>query len=468
MAAISFSGLASGIDTDALIKATSDATRSQRVTPHQTKISELSDTNAGISDLKDKLKDLQTASLKFSTLSGGGVAKQGTSSDETKVGATAANSALNGSYTVTVSSLAKNGTISLGPAAGTYTSDTDTISSGTSEVITIGTGANLETVTVPISAGVTTISQFVTSFNSLSTKARASLINVGTTTLPSYRVVINSNKTGTLDGAISVTTNAGGFASPTSSPATDSAFSIAGIGSVTRYSNSVNDVISGLTLDLKAVGTSTVTIADDAETTISVVQDLVTAWNDVVSYISSKNQVTREESGADIKNTFGPLANTQVDDNALSSLRNALAASKYTYTQFNTSTGQTDTISRIFSDLGVTTERDGTLKFKTDTFKKFIASEPLSVNGVLTNFADTVAVTSGTIDQYIRFNGLFDTTTTGNKTLITNLNSRIAEAEATITKTEAAMKQRFATLEATMSKLQGQQSALTSALAGLG
>ncbi len=458
MATVSFSGLASGIDSDSLIKATSDAARAQRVTPNQTKVTELTDTNTALDDLTTKLETLQTAAKKFASLNGGGLVKQATSSDETKVSATAANAALNGSYAVTVSTLAKNGTLSLGPSAGTYASDTDTISAGTSQVITIGTGASMETVTVPITAGVTTIAEFVSAFNLQSTKARASLVNVGTTTTPSYRVVINSNKTGTLDGTIAVTTNAAGFATPTASPATDASFSIAGIGSVTRPTNNVSDVIAGLTLSLQAAGTSTVTISDDGDATASLITELVDAWNDVITFQKEKNKVTREESGSDVKNVFSALATTRVDDNVLTSLRSALASTSY-------SGGSTI---RIMADLGITTQRDGTLGFNTDTFKTALADEPVSVNSVLSTFADTISLTGGTIDQYTRFNGMIDVTQTGNTNLITNLNDRIALAEAAILKQEEAMKARFTALETTTSRLQSQQGALDSALAGLG
>jgi flagellar hook-associated protein 2 len=123
---------------------------------------------------------------------------------------------------------------------------------------------------------------------------------------------------------------------------------------------------------------------------------------------------------------------------------------------------------RIFSDLGITTERDGTLKFDTTRLQTAVATEPSSVSSVLQTFADTVAATGGTIDIYTRFNGLFDISTNSNKTLITNLNQQISEAEKQIARKEEELRARFARLESQMSRLQQQQSSLTSALSGLG
>jgi flagellar capping protein FliD len=86
----------------------------------------------------------------------------------------------------------------------------------------------------------------------------------------------------------------------------------------------------------------------------------------------------------------------------------------------------------------------------------------------LSDFADAAATTGGTIDLYTRFNGLLDLTVNNNKDAISDLNSRIQEVERQIARQEEALKARYARLEGLMSKLQQQQSSLTSALSGLG
>jgi flagellar hook-associated protein 2 len=458
MPLINFSGLASGIDAESLIKATSDASRQQRVTPLEDKVNELSETNSAFDDLKSKLTTLQSAADQFSTLEGGGIVKQAVSSDETKFSAVATNGALNGTYALTVGSLAKNGTISFGPSAGSYTSTSDTISAGTTQVIEIGTGSGMETVTVPISAGVTTINDFVNTFNNNSNKARASLINVGTTGSPNYRIVINANNTGTENGSINVTTHAAGFSAISDSPATNASVTVAGIGTITRSTNQITDIVPNLTLELKSLGSATLSISDDSDATVSNVEELITAWNDLVTFIAENNTITREEDGDSVENIFAALASTRVDDNALTTLRQNLSAAR----------SESGSEIKIFADLGVKTQRDGTLLFDSDTFKSALANEPISVNAILSDLADEISLTNGTIAQYIRFNGLIDTTVNANKTQISNLNERISLAEAAILKQEEAMRARFARLESTVSRLQSQQSALASALSSLG
>lgn len=463
MALINFSGIASGIDSESLIEATSDAARKQRVEPKEKKVTELEDTTSGLDELKSKLSDLQSQLRNFATLNGGGVFKQGNSSDETVATATAENGTANGTYSITTTALAQNATTSLkkGPLVGDpdYSTTADVLDSGAvgNIVVTIGS-PTAETVNVTVTP-TTTISQFVTEFNNESALAEASLVNVGTTAVPRYRIVITSTETGTERGAVSI--NAAGtpnvYKDDTSSPATDATFSIAGIGSVTRSSNTINDVIPGVTLSLRGIGTSTVTISDDAETTASNVEEWITTYNEIVSFLAENNLVRREENGDDVKNVFAPLASTRVDDNALTALRNEIASAVY-------SAGSSV---RILADLGISTQRDGTLAFNSETFKSAIEDEPDSVDGVLKDFADSVSTTGGTIDQFIRFNGLIDVTTNSNDEQVQRLNEQISQAEAAILKQEEAMRQRFARLESLMGKLQSQQSQLTSALAGL-
>jgi flagellar hook-associated protein 2 len=242
------------------------------------------------------------------------------------------------------------------------------------------------------------------------------------------------------------------------SQATDAQLSITGIGTITRSTNTVNDVISGLTLSLSSIGDSTVKVSEDAATTTTKIQAFIDAYNEVVRYIADNNQITRDESSTEIQNVFGPLASTRTDDNALTALRSAISGSA----------ASGGSAVRIFSDLGITTERDGTLKFDTTRLQTAVATEPSSVSSVLQTFADTVAATGGTIDIYTRFNGLFDISTNSNKTLITNLNQQISEAEKQIARKEEELRARFARLESQMSRLQQQQSSLTSALSGLG
>ncbi|MCB0329102.1 MAG: flagellar filament capping protein FliD [Bdellovibrionales bacterium] len=472
MPLINFSGLASGIDSEALIDATVEARRAVRVVPKEEEIAELEGENTAFAELTTLLDELKSILLDFTDLSGGGVSKTVSSSDETTVTAVASNSANNGTYTISsVTALAENATFTYGES---ISSTTDTImdpgDTGTS-IVTIGTGSEAETFNINVT-DTTTYADYVTQFNASTDKATAQLVNIAAPSATAdYRIVITTNNVGTSLGALTIdnsTAGTGGSlddhlstAGATTDPATDSSFVLSGVGTITRSSNTINDVIPGVTFTLEDTGGSNIVlqVQTDSSGTESAVSEFIEKYNEIVEFINENNLITREENGANIDNIFGPLANTRVDDGVLSSLRSEIVGSTYDIT--------TNAV-RIFADLGITTERDGTLAFDTDDFQDALSDEPDSVNQILQNFANATAKTGELLEQYTRFNGIIDNAETNNNDRIEDINKEIARAEEFIEREATQIRTRFARLEATISQLQSQQQALTSALAGLG
>jgi flagellar hook-associated protein 2 len=457
MPLINFTGLASGIDSEALIEATSDVTRQAKVEPHEDKISELEDTNDALSELKEKLSSLKTIVDGFSTLNGGAIAKEGVSSDETVVTATASNTAYNGSYGITVNQIAKNGTISFDDR---YASTTTALGVNNPGTMTIDIGSGPEESVVVNLINTSTVDDFISEFNNNSSYATASAVNIGTESSPSYAIMITSNETGLEKGQLTATAGGGlaGFPSGTTTDqATDAQFTIDGIsGAITRATNTVSDLLPGVTFSIEDTGSATITVATDVATTSANIEEFVSLYNEIKEFVNENNLIEREESGDEVDNIFGALASTRLDDNVLTSIRNDMS-----------SASASGTTVAIFADLGITTERDGTLKLNNDTLEGAITDEPNSVGEILTAFADSAGNTGGTIDQYIRFNGLFDTTINSNKERISDLNDDISEAEKFIAKQEESMRARFARLEKLMAEMQSQQSNLVSILGGL-
>lgn len=308
MPTINFAGLASGIDSTALIEAISAATRQAKVKPHEDHIAELEDTDTSLEDLKTKLQSLQTLIRDFATINGGGVIKAASSSDETVLTATASNSANNGTYSLSINQLAKNATYGFKSTA-TYTSSSDAINSaitdlnpGRNVTVEVGQGTNLETVTIDL-LNTTTLDGYVTSYNAVATKSIASVVNVGTTSSPDYRVIIVTNNEGLEKGEITVTVGSevttagsGAFNNNSVSQATNATFTMSGIGAgagdtITRSSNTISDVIPGVSLNLEATGSATLSVSNDASATSAKVQEIVTAYNEVVQFISENNIV---------------------------------------------------------------------------------------------------------------------------------------------------------------------------------
>jgi flagellar hook-associated protein 2 len=467
MSVVSFSGIASGIDTASLIKAVLDQQRATRIAPLENKRTAYQEANSSFSELKSLLDKLSDSAQGFRSLNGGAVAKQGTSSDETVSSVAASNAAASGTYNISVTQRAKNGTYSYNDR---FSSDTEVLNSainnGAAAVdrtvsIQVGSGGSAETVAVELT-NTSTARDFVTSFNSQSTQATASIVNVGTSSTPSYAIVINSNSEGLELGTISQTASgselasgSGALQASTVSQATDATLTLSGVsGTITRSSNTISDVISGVSLSLESIGSTQITVSPDSGKTASSLQSLVEAYNAVLSYVSENDRITQEEGdGGQTKNIFGALASSSLDENVLSSLRNALSNAGITGSTIN-----------LLADLGVTTQRDGTLAFDTTVFEDALNSNESSTATILTNLADDIGGVSGTIAQFTRFNGAIDKVINTNSDGITSLNKRITEVEGSLSTQEKALTQQYARLEGLIGKLNSQQSTLTSIL----
>ncbi len=514
MPLINFSGIASGIDSNALIDAILAAERQVKVDPQEKKIKELEDTNTALSSFKSKLSTLQDILEDFSSVGGGPLVKEAVSNDSTYVTATAANSAANGSYTISnIQSLAKSATYSTGGTL-TYSSASDKIAPGMGSTsynvtITIGEGTgNTQTFNIAVNDQ-TSLSDFVTSFNSSTSRAVATVVNAGSTSSPNYKVLMTTNETGLSRGKIDVVVdpviqaNGGGstvWDTPEIDQATVARFQMSGIVSGTDYierdSNQVSNLIPGVTFTLNKTSdptdSFTITVQDNVSGTTAKVQEFIDAYNDLIAFIHENNSIESNEVGSNIVNTFGPLATSRIDDNFVVSLRADMTASAYLNT--GNSSSATNLI-RIFSDIGITTDSGpynpdtkkggGTLKFVSSStnpddypFEKALTTEPQSVNQILKNLGDRAGRVEftdptsgdkrpGTVQLYVRANGIIETSVQSNKDLIKDINSRIARAEASLTQQEQSLRARFARLESLLGKMQNTQASLSSALSSL-
>lgn len=459
---ISFSGIASGIDSTSLIQALLDRSRATRIAPLESRIESLGDENDAFGTLSALLNKLKDHVQNFRTLNGGILSKFAVSSDETVASASASNGAPIGSTTVNVLQIAKNGTFSFDDNFSSLGSPVapGLVDTGNNSItIDVGTGSDQESVNLNVTSA-TTLDDLVSQFNNSSSKAVASIVNKGTSSSPQYAFVVNSLKEGSAQGEIAVSvgsdiTSAGIFNSSTLSQAQDAQFTISGInGTVTRASNTISDVFDGLTFTFSKPGSTTFTVASDVDATTETLQGFVDIYNEIVDFVKENDLVTRTENGDQVENIFGPLSSSSLDEQILSTLRNAISSS-------GNSSG---TSAKIFADLGITTNQDGTLEFDSDVFAKALSSDPDSVAKIAANLGETLGAVDGSIAQYTRFNGLIDGLTNSNSSTISDLNKRVADLEKILSREEQNLTNQFARLESLVGNLQSQQSALSSIL----
>lgn len=461
MPLVNFSGIASGIDSSSLIDAVLQQKRQLRITPIKNQQAATQETSDTIKQLKTALNDLKDKADKFRLLNGGGVKTGITSSDESVLTAKSLGSLSSGTYNMTVSQRAQNASLSFNDRYSSMTSaaapainDGDTAANRTLTV-QVGTGASQESIGIELTS-TTTISDVMESFNSTSTQATASIINVGTTAVPSYALSFTSKNSGTEKGTINVSvgsaiTAAGTFTGNSLSQAKDATLSISGVsGTITRSSNTITDLIPGMSLDVGGVGTSNLVVGTDADATVSTVKDFVSAYNKVVTLIKDNDLVSQVNEGGELKNIFGSLAGTSIDEGIRDTLRQSLGG-------IISSDGGT---TMILADIGLTTERDGTLKFNEDTFKSLLSSNPSGVSSLLQNAGDTLGGVGGKIAQFTQYQGIIDKFIQSNDADIAAKDQQISDIESSLSAEESRLRAQYATLEKNIGAMNSQRSSL--------
>lgn len=444
----SFSGLASGIDGSRLARALFDQLtlvnkpREQSIDFLASERGSLDTLRTLLLDVKDKLDGLRTAS-------GGAQAKAASSSDQAIVQASAGSSAQKGTFAVTVEAMATNAVLSFDRSFG---SGEDLLISSLAEsgTTTVTVGSGNDAVAVQVAVGPTTTARsFVDSFNaSAAGAANAQLVNIGTDTAPDYRITILSAKTGAEAGSVALafgsTELEAAFGTASVSQAQNARFTIQGIaGTFERATNTVNDAVQGVSISLRGVGSATVSVNDNPSQATSQLAAFIGSFNSLVSFVAKEDRITvTQKDGANV-NVYGTLSKTGIDDAAVSTLREAIGA---------------------ISQLGVSTQRDGTLAFDEKVFADFYSKNPGDAAAAITAIADRLAGVEGAINQFTAYGRAIDQALSRNSAETDLTAGAISRTEQSASQREAAALKQFTELERVMAKLNADSGFLSSLL----
>jgi flagellar hook-associated protein 2 len=514
-------GLASGIDTDSIV-AQLIAVDSKPITRLQTKVKNAQTSLTYYTDLKSKLQTLQSTVTAMKT-----VAKfskmSATSSDEDIATVSATGEAQAGTHTLKVTQKATN-TISVSSG---YSSKTATLGTGTIKV-TVGD----KTYSVEINSTNNTLSGIKDAINNIDTEddegITASIANSGDSTNP-YRLVVSSDETGS-DGAhtisfenwtgsqISFTNGADDSAGQT---AQDAKIVFDGL-NVTKSSNEIDDLISGMTIYLKDDSEPdtklTIGVESDTSKVTESINSFVTAYNDIVDYIETKLDTSEMKSDYTFTQILNGLRNVistgnqnttgvykslsmvgvmsddgklEVDSDTLSDALDehfddvvALFATEGTtsnqYVTYTSSTTDTAAGTYAVNITGVGSNLAGTIggysahKYASNYL---IGNDGTPVKGLMIKFTGTTTGSYGTVTESVGMMEAFErklstylNSSTGTiKTTTDNLNSKIDDwndeidtKQASLDKEEAALKAKFTLMEQTIQKLQTASSTLSS------
>ena len=297
---VSFSGF-NKIDFNQVLEAVMAQER-QPYTRLETQKTTLEAQNTAFSTLAGKLSTLQSAVDALRDVKS--MALLAATSSDTGVGVSTTTGTVAGSYGVVVSALARSQVLT---STSSYAALTD-------EVATSGTLTLTPTTGAPVAialTGSTTLQDLADQINAeTDSPASASVVQTSPGT---YRLMLTGRETGTANGFTVTSTLAGGLgltftdtdidgtygdsAADNTQTALDAAFTVNSL-AITSSSNTVSDVIPGVTLELKKTDPLT-TVTIDVQRNVSsaegVVDKFVTAYNDFVKF--AKDQATAALAG---------------------------------------------------------------------------------------------------------------------------------------------------------------------------
>jgi flagellar hook-associated protein 2 len=350
-------GLASGMDTNSIVD--------QLVSLEGRPMALLRQKQAGlqaqvstIGDITAKLKDFESA---LRSLGSSGAIGTKVTSTNTGFTAVSGSSAVAGSYSVKVNSLA----VAAGARSQAFAADTSPVTGGTLTLNVMGTSYD---VTIPDG---TTLSDVALRIRQSGAPVSAVVLSNGT---QAFLSITNRNSGYPIGGApgdaLTITeASTGVLGQPISAgivqTADNARVEVNGL-TFTRQTNTMGDVIPGVTLTAKAVSAAaeSLTVDNDTDGTATNLKKLVDAYNSVMKAIQKQLQVTPDSDR-------GALL---AGDASLRSLQRNLQ------TLLTTQVGN-GTV-RALADVGIKTARDGSISLDTFTLSKAMTRDAGAVNNL--------------------------------------------------------------------------------------
>ncbi|WP_203300288.1 flagellar filament capping protein FliD [Marinobacter sediminum] len=411
MAGISSLGAGSGIFSSDLVDQLVNAERKPAELRLDRRESEAKTKISAFGALKSALEALQKP-LDTLASSDGLKALAASSSNESVAKVNVDPSTANrGSYSVNVTQLAQAQSLASGSFA-----DTDTTTVGTGTLTFTVNGVNTD---VTVDGSNNTLQGLADSINDANAGLSAGIVDTGS----GYRLVLSSDESG-LDNAIQVSvadddgnsTDASGLSQfafdgttlnlTETVAAKDALLEVNGI-SVSRSSNTVEDVVEGVRFDVQSTGSTTVKVERDPDEVAGRVQEFVDKFNalqDVIDKASGYNA----ESGVG-----GVLSGDSTVRNMERDLRTGLTT---------VPTGRENSSVRTLADLGIkTVPSTGKLEFDAEVFKVKLGEDPQAVTALFSEQGGVDGIAGKidtTIESYLASDGAISGRTGGLNTAL--------------------------------------------------
>jgi len=353
---LSFSGLASGIDTEKIISGLTKLNQS-RIDSLKLRQADFVSRQTTFVQLQAKLFDLQSKTNALARSAGSAFdGRKAESSDSNALSVSAGTAAVAGTYNLTVMAQARaHQTASTG-----FADPNAKIKEGTLG-LRVGSGTE---VTITVDSKNNTLQGLADSINAAGTDIRASIINDGTAT--PYRLVLTATRSG-VGNAIALNNNLNTGtgvdidpAATTVQAATDAQIRLgSGAGAIILNSatNQINGLIPGLSFNLMQADPArsiTVTVSNNSAGVNTAIKDFVDSYNAIQDYLIERTSFDKDSGEAGL--LLGNRDSAQLSDE----LSAALSAS---IPGLSTSTNR-------LSSVGLTFDEKGKLQFDSEKLNK--------------------------------------------------------------------------------------------------
>lgn len=440
---LSSPGVGSGLDVNSIVSQLM-AVEQKPLTDLQAKDAQINAQISAYGKLTSSLSSFQTAMNNIGDMTKFQV-NSATSSDNTVLTATASSTAAPGAHTVQVVRAAEQHKLS----STTSFASTDTIAPATSTTITVGSTA----FTVDISGK--TLSQVADAINGASDNAgvTATVANVD----GGYKLLLTANDTGSANALSVAYSGADPFSMTTLNQDrnSDGSFTSADLDAVmildgsssltaTRSSNTVTDLIGGVTLNLQNAGTVTVTVARDTAAVAKSVQSFVDAYNALRSTLDT-------QSNGDLQGDSTVRSITSNILNVINTPPSGVTGS-YSY----------------MSQVGVSIQKDGSMTLDTAALNSALSSDYSGVANLFAASGQGYASRLGTVaSQLLTSNGLITSRTDGLKTSLTSVKDSETNMQSRLDVIQQNYLAQFTALDTMLGSLKTTSTYLTQQLANL-
>ena len=229
--------------------------------------------------------------------------------------------------------------------------------------------------------------------------------------------------------------------------ASDASLVIDGL-EISSSSNKIDDVISGVSLQLSAVttGTASIEVARNPDTILGELKSFVDSYNTTLDEIRTATRPS-DDSGAN----RGILA----DDTSFRLLRTSLR-------KLISDPVTLDSGTKTLASIGISVDREGRISLNESTLRSVLETDPETVENIIGGENGVAGRLAGLLESYSKTGGIVDRQLDAAERRRALYDARIASLNETLKVREQGLFQQLAELQAAIGTLSSQQSYLAS------